>query len=336
MVDGKGDLAKYVVVFIILVAAAFGSIYILKVKLKTEYPLMVVVSQSMIPTLGVGDLIFVDHIRDFDDVLAAPPPDGDILVYARSTTVDEYIVHRAVDKSLSGSGWQFVTKGDNNPVSDGRPVTENRVIGRVVGRVPVFGYFLLFIKTSRGLLLVGILMGIVYFADYLIPVREGVGYKSGRFPWAFLLPFIAAPVAYLSLWALPRSHMEIELFALASWYIGCLTAPLAFGDDDVSLMFWLYHFVFLMIPLGSDLVWMMTGITPSMWWYVQGSTMPVTWLLMEETPMLHQAFIELIRLLLPGCALFFLMLAAKRRGASFLLEATRRIRSSSPESTEHG
>ena len=332
MGDGRGELARYVVVLLIIIAAAFGSIHILRATLKTKYPLMVVVSQSMIPTLGVGDLIFIDHIDDFDEVVAAPQPEGDILVYARSRAYDEYIVHRAVDRSSGDGGWLFVTKGDNNLVSDGSPVPEKRVVGRVVGRVPIFGYFLLFIKTSRGLLLVASLMAVVYFADYLMPIRGGAGDAAGRFPWVFLIPFIAAPVAYAAFGYLPRFHLEIELFALACWYVGCFTAPLAFGDDDLCLMFWLYYFVFLMIPLGCNLVWLLTGITPSMWWYVQGSTVPVTWLLMEETPMLHQAFTELISLLLPGCALFLLTMSAKRRGVRPLVEASRRIRSSRPAS----
>lgn len=331
MGDSRRELARYAAFFAILVAAAFGSVHVLRATLGTQYPLMVVVSQSMVPTLGVGDFIFVDRIDNFDGVVAAPQPEGDILVFVRSRAADEYIVHRAVERSWGGDGWRFVTKGDNNPVSDGSLVPESRVVGRVVGRVPLLGYFVLFIKTSRGLLLVGSLMAVVFFADYLMPVR-GEDDTGGRFPWVLLLPFLAAPLAYVSFWFIPRFHLEIDLLALAGWYVGCFTAPLAFGDDDLCLMFWLYHFVLLMIQLGCDFVWWLTGITPSMWWYVQGSTVPVTWLLMKETPIFYEAFTLFLKLLLPGCALFLLTMTARRRGVRPLVAARRWMRSSGPSS----
>jgi len=327
--DGKGEAARYAVFLVILVAAAFGTIHILRTALGTRYPLMVVVSQSMVPTLGVGDFIFVNRIDDFDRVEAAPPPEGEILVFSRWGASDEYIVHRAVEKSQADGVWLFVTKGDNNRVSDGRPVPESRVVGGVVGRAPIIGYFVLFVKTSRGLILVAALMAIVFFSDYLMPLRheEGIEFSGGKFPWASLLPFIAAPLAIASFWIVPELHLEVEAFALASWYVGCFLAPLSFGDDDLCLMFWLYHIVLLVIPLGCDLVWWLTRITPSMWWYVEGSTVPVNWLLMKETPLYQEASNVLMRLILPGCALFLLTMAAKRGGVRPLTAASRWIRS---------
>jgi len=327
--ESRGDLAKYIVVFVVLLAGSLGSIHILRATLRTQYPLMVVVSQSMVPTLGVGDFILVGRIDSFGEVTAASQPEGDILVFASHSASDEYIVHRAVEKFQGNGGWRFVTKGDNNPVSDGHPVPESRVVGRVVGRVPLLGYFPLFIKTSRGLLLVASLMAIVFFADYIMPIRRE-DTPAGRFPWVSLLPFVAAPVADVAFFFIPKFHLEIDLLALVCWYIGCFIAPLAFRDDDLCLMFWLYSFVILIIPLGLDLVWWLTGITPSNWWSVHGSTVPVTWLLMKETPMYHEVFSVLLLLLLPSCALFLLTMTAKRRGVSPLVAVSRWMRASRP------
>lgn len=333
--DGRGEAARYIVFFVVLVATAFGTIYGLRASLGTRYPLMVVVSQSMVPTLGVGDFIFVGHIDDFEQVKAAPQPEGEILVFSRLSSSNEYIVHRSVDKFKENGTWFFVTKGDNNPVSDGHPVQESRVVGWVVGRAPILGYFVLFVKTSRGLILIAALMAIVFFSDYLMPLRhEGESAISdGSFPWASLLPFLAAPIAIASFWIVPKFHLEAEVFALSCWYIGCFLAPLSFGDDDLCLMFWLYHVVLVIIPLGCDLVWWLTKITPSMWWYVEGSTVPVTWLLMKETPMYFKASNVLMQLILPGCALFLLTIAARRGGVSALTASSRWIRSSKPKTS---
>ena len=325
MGDGLKEYLKYFAFFIVIAIVAFGGIQVLKASLKTQYPVMVVVSESMIPTLGVGDFILVGQIQDFDDVVAEPQPEGDILVFLKPGTSDEYIVHRAVEKTNNNGEWYFVTKGDNNAVQDGRPVKESNVMGRVIGNIPILGYFPMLIKTSRGLITVIGLMGIVFFADYIMPDKREER-TGGKFPWLTILPFIVAPLVFIFFSFMPDNRLDLELAALAAWYLGCLIAPIAFEDDDMGLMFWLYHFVLTMIPLGCDLVWWMTGITPSEWWYVEGSTVPITFLLQRETPMFIEAFEQFAILLLPGCALFFIITMLKRRGFEPIMTSSRWIR----------
>lgn len=325
MGDGLKEYLKYFAFFIVIAIVAFGGIQVLKASLKTQYPVMVVVSESMIPTLGVGDFILVGQIQDFDDVVAEPQPEGDILVFLKPGTSDEYIVHRAVEKTNNNGEWYFVTKGDNNAVQDGRPVKESNVMGRVIGNIPILGYFPMLIKTSRGLITVVGLMGIVFFADYIMPDKREER-TGGKFPWLTILPFIVAPLVFIFFSFMPDNRLDLELAALAAWYVGCLIAPMAFEDDDMGLMFWLYHFVLTMIPLGCDLVWWMTGITPSEWWYVEGSTVPITFLLQRETPMFIEAFEQFAILLLPGCALFFIITMLKRRGFESIMTLSRWIR----------
>ncbi len=325
MGDGLKEYLKYFAFFIVIAIVAFGGIQVLKASLKTQYPVMVVVSESMIPTLGVGDFILVGQIQDFDDVVAEPQPEGDILVFLKPGTSDEYIVHRAVEKTNNNGEWYFVTKGDNNAVQDGRPVKESNVMGKVIGNIPILGYFPMLIKTSRGLITVIGLMGIVFFADYIMPDKREER-TGGKFPWLTILPFIVAPLVFIFFSFMPDNRLDLELAALAAWYLGCLIAPIAFEDDDMGLMFWLYHFVLTMIPLGCDLVWWMTGITPSEWWYVEGSTVPITFLLQRETPMFIEAFEQFAILLLPGCALFFIITMLKRRGFESITTLSRWIR----------
>lgn len=325
MGDGLKEYLKYFAFFIVIAIVAFGGIQVLKASLKTQYPVMVVVSESMIPTLGVGDFILVGQIQDFDDVVAEPQPEGDILVFLKPGTSDEYIVHRAVEKTNNNGEWYFVTKGDNNAVQDGRPVKESNVMGKVIGNIPILGYFPMLIKTSRGLITVVGLMGIVFFADYIMPDKREER-TGGKFPWLTILPFIVAPLVFIFFSFMPDNRLDLELAALAAWYLGCLIAPIAFEDDDMGLMFWLYHFVLTMIPLGCDLVWWMTGITPSEWWYVEGSTVPITFLLQRETPMFIEAFEQFAILLLPGCALFFIITMLKRRGFESIITLSRWIR----------
>lgn len=323
--DGWKEYLKYFIFFIILAGIALGGMQVLKSGFKTQYPIMVVVSQSMIPTLGVGDFILVGQIESFEELVAESMPEGEIIVFLRPGSTNEYIVHRAVDKFLMNGEWQFVTKGDHNSGQDSRPVSEDRVMGRVVGKVPVLGYFPLFIKTSRGFLFVAGLMALVFFADYLMPERR-VERAGGRFPVLSLVPFVVAPAVLVSFMVMPDTHLDYELFALGAWYVGCLVAPFAFDDDDMGLMFWLYHFVLVMIPLANDMVWWMTGITPSNWWLVEGSTVPITWLLQKESALFFEAFNRLALLLVPGVVLFLVLTALKRRGVGGLTGLSARLR----------
>lgn len=295
----------------------------MKSTLQTEYPLMVVVSQSMVPTLNVGDFIVISQIPDINEVTAASPPTGDILVFVRNS---DYIVHRAVSKYFDDGEWEFVTKGDNNKMEDGRPTNENDVIGKVVGNIPVFGYFPLFLKTTRGLALIIILMIVVFFADTILPDKRG-SITGGTFPWMSLLPFLVSPLVLLSFWFIHEGHFELEVIALISWYAGCLVCPLSFDDDDTGLMFWLYHFVLTIIPVGCDMVWWLKRITPSMWWaYDGGSTVPISWFLQQESQFYIEAFNLFAIMVIPGCILFFGLMAAKRRGIEPLKSLNLRLR----------
>ena len=325
MGDGLKEYLKYFAFFIVIAIVAFGGIQVLKASLKTQYPVMVVVSESMIPTLGVGDFILVGQIKDFDDVVAEAQPEGDILVFLKPGTSDEYIVHRAVEKTNNNGEWYFATKGDNNAVQDSRPVKESNVMGKVIGNIPILGYFPMLIKTSKGLITVVGLMGIVFFADYIMPDKREER-TGGKFPWLTIVPFAITPLIFIFFSFMPDNRPDLELAALAAWYLGCLIAPMAFEDDDMGLMFWLYHFVLTMIPLGCDLVWWVTGITPSEWWYVEGSTVPLTFLLQRETPMFIEAFAKFAILLIPGCALFFLITMLKRQGLESIMTLSRWIR----------
>jgi hypothetical protein len=73
----------------------------------------------MAPTFRPGHLLYVRPA-------ARGIAPGDVAVFA-DPAGESYIVHRVV--STTGAGW--VTRGDNNRLSDARPVAPERIIGRV-------------------------------------------------------------------------------------------------------------------------------------------------------------------------------------------------------------
>jgi len=224
MDEGKKEILRYAATFIALIAVFYGGTMALKSALGTSNPMMVVISQSMVPTLGVGDFIFIQNIESFDQVNIGVPPEGDILVFLRPGFSEEYIVHRAIDGTKTDGLWTYQTKGDNNAFPDGFPVSENLVIGRVVNRVPVIGYFSLFIKTMKGFGFILGLMAVSFFYDNILPKKKDE--EEGKFNYFSLLPFIVAPIILGKIWMAPENHANLEILSIIAWYIGCFILPL--------------------------------------------------------------------------------------------------------------
>lgn len=81
---------------------------------------------------------------------------GDVLVF-QSRNLPDPIIHRVVDIKEDG-GWAAMTKGDHNAVADNGYVTEDRIVGKAMVRVPYLGYIKIwFVELIRF-----ILRGIAY------------------------------------------------------------------------------------------------------------------------------------------------------------------------------
>ncbi|MHA1146813.1 MAG: signal peptidase I [Promethearchaeota archaeon] len=160
---------KIIIAVFLLSFAFFGSFliyFIMQIALNTSTPMVVVVSGSMVPTMYKGDLLFLQGV-DPSDLKEGTIEDkkGDIIVYDASDlwdgAPDDPIVHRIVDKWHNESGWWFITKGDANDNVDGYDVDDNpegvpipgdRIIGKVVGKIPYIGWVKI-VLTESGLLI---------------------------------------------------------------------------------------------------------------------------------------------------------------------------------------
>lgn len=166
----KNSYVKTILLGVILLGAVFAFWFGLRIGLRTDHPLLAVASGSMVPTLNVGDLIIVQGISNYSEVVAAQKPIGDIIVFTRPVPPEDLIVHRAVAKSFKDGLWYFTTQGDHNGTPDPwGPVPETLVVGKVVGVVPWIGNLPLFIRTPSGLLLIILLFLVIVFIEY-VPV----------------------------------------------------------------------------------------------------------------------------------------------------------------------
>ena len=191
----KKEWVKTAILYAIIIGGVIVFQLGLRVALRTQYPLAAVESPSMVPTLLEGDIILVRGLNAGEIKVGkiGENPEGDIIVFydptGRTRTVYWFfkeralIVHRAVDKAYVDGVLRFQTQGDNpytNPSpdqgSDPRGwVAETKVVGKVVGRVPWFGYVSLYMQSDAGMMLIVVLFIVMIVIDYIaLPIWESL------------------------------------------------------------------------------------------------------------------------------------------------------------------
>ncbi|MHA1669481.1 MAG: signal peptidase I [Promethearchaeota archaeon] len=157
----KPVIKKKVIIAVILISFAFfGSFiiyFVLQVSLNTQTPIVVVVSGSMTPTINKGDILFVQG-RDPSMIQSGSilEKNGDVIVFNAhglwSSAPLDPIVHRVIDKWYENDTWYFRTKGDANSIPDPVQISEDKVIGVVIGGIPFIGWIKILL-TESGLLI---------------------------------------------------------------------------------------------------------------------------------------------------------------------------------------
>ena len=158
--------------FLVIILGCVGAFWFgLRAYLRTDYPLFVVASGSMIPTLYRGDLIVVQGGLNVSGIIAAYET-GDIIVFRKPNSPQELIVHRAVEKRQNDNTHFLITKGDNNNGPDPWEVDDNDLVGKVVWSIPYLGHIPLFVHTPAGTTIIIILIVILILLEFAIPFAK--------------------------------------------------------------------------------------------------------------------------------------------------------------------
>lgn len=132
--ESREEPSQEIVKTVIVVAACLGGIvvawFFLQQLTGTPFPLLVVKSESMTPTILKGDIIAITAVHFAE--ITAEYGTGDVVIFYRPGYLgdnDWIIVHRAVRRLPSG----IITKGDHNLDTDEYtwgPVPEENIIGK--------------------------------------------------------------------------------------------------------------------------------------------------------------------------------------------------------------
>lgn len=136
---------------------------------------MYVITDSMVPTINAGDLIFVKKIAPEDIAV------DDIITFFDPESMSDpiMIVHRVKEISTDGEGnISFRTKGDANNVYDTFIITGDHVVGRYLFRIRGMGNVAMFMQTTYGLIIT-LSIPLLMLIGYEV-VRQFVLYKKER------------------------------------------------------------------------------------------------------------------------------------------------------------
>ena len=195
----KNDYFKTALAIALIIAVIVGFYAGVALALGTPVPIRVVESGSMcVPydgacdgwlsldhpfaqTLHKGDIIIIQAVNPAD--LNANYPNSDIIVFRNPNGVTP-IVHRIVEKQEINGVLFFQTKGDGNSpikypevsnyydnIPDSRGVPQNLIEGKVVLRIPWFGWVTLFMRgNSWALPLVVALIVLLVAIEFMLPL----------------------------------------------------------------------------------------------------------------------------------------------------------------------
>lgn len=98
-----------------------------------------IVSSSMSPSLEVHDVAII-KMCDIEDLKK-----DDVITFHTENAV---ITHRIIDIKNKDGIIEFITKGDNNKVTDIEKVSPSQIEGRYIGKIPKIGGFLTFLRNK--------------------------------------------------------------------------------------------------------------------------------------------------------------------------------------------
>lgn len=133
---------------------------------------MTVLTGSMRPGIQPGDMILSRSVNS--NKLEA----GDVVTYRKGSS---FVTHRVVEVVSSEGSLQFRTKGDANNADDQELISADRIIGRMLFKVPMGGYAAKFIRSPIGFVIffiVPILLVIAFELKSILSERKDSRGKS--------------------------------------------------------------------------------------------------------------------------------------------------------------
>ena len=162
---------------ILLLCALVLAYYFLSIRIFSKkgskyapaFSIYTIVSESMTPKIKVYDVIINVQAKSPRDIKV-----GDIITF-KSTSAFSYdmtITHRVIDIQIVNGEYEYITKGDYNPVQDMAPAKYSNVIGIAKIKLPQLGRVQVFVASKYGWLFVVVVPALyIIISDVLKLIR---------------------------------------------------------------------------------------------------------------------------------------------------------------------
>jgi len=151
-----GNIFYWTLILVIVIFAVGTTFSIIEVP-KFRYKLFEVQSGSMEPKIKVGSIVFVAPQKEYQQ--------NDIIT----------VTHRINEIKVEGEDTFYITKGDANEDPDTGFVSKERVLGKVIFILPLFGYIVSFTKTQAGFILLIIIPAVLLIYHEILNIRSETG-----------------------------------------------------------------------------------------------------------------------------------------------------------------
>ena len=142
------NIVEYILIITIIITNLF---VILKAAIKPKKSpdlfgkkAFIIISESMIPTINVGDIVLLNS----NDSVGIQ----DIIGFRNN--YQEVIVHRVIDEKTINSEIMYQTKGDNNQAADLDLVKQDDIEGVYFGKIPFIGKIIMFLHKNLAIIIV--------------------------------------------------------------------------------------------------------------------------------------------------------------------------------------
>jgi len=162
--------AAFLVYYVVLnkKAEKQGMIY------KPPMALYTIVSPSMQPNINVYDVVFSMKIEPSEIKV------GDVITFYSSdeNLSNMTITHRVMEVTETDDGLRFKTKGDNNVQADGSLAEADKVIGKVMFRIPKLGKIQSILQSKGGWFLIILVPALLVISYDILKLCKQIGARN--------------------------------------------------------------------------------------------------------------------------------------------------------------
>jgi signal peptidase len=127
-----------------------------------------VMSGSMVPTLKVGSVVFVQKINPKE------LKEGEIITYRSNEDPNISVTHRLVAIEEKNGQKIFKTKGDANNAPDATDILASQITGKVIFHIPFLGFLSVWIKKPLGFISLVILPALLIIFGEILSIKKTI------------------------------------------------------------------------------------------------------------------------------------------------------------------